>query len=1151
MNSPFFCFSFAYVLLILHYQICIMKKIYLSAWFFLLSFFGLAQYNPGDTITVQTFTFGSPQDAWFVFPSDTLRFEKVVMKYKLKCNPAQNPACGEWDYLTNTYLYKPTGLLDSSAVVQPTILVNSSSPDSVAFSYHPTYTYSNSWQYFTVNTNTVSLNTAVVGSGALSSNYPFGSSQAVSRAQYLWKANEMASAGLTAGNITGLQFFIQNAGSSLRNLHIRLRHTNLDSLNNSTFISTGFTDVYFKNTQFTSTGWNSIQLTQPFNWDGVSNLLIEIMYDNNASGTDNMIASDSTTAFNSGLVSAGNNRCIEALPGGHIDIPLNSAIAALDSFVTVSYWAFGDTTLQPMNGTCFEAVDSTNNRVINAHMPWGDGNVYWDAGANGYDRINKAATFSQYEGKWNYWSFTKNVGTGEMKIYLNGVLWHSGTGKTKRMKGIKKFRLAQGTWNGSQSYAGRMDEFTVFNKELSVAEINSYMNQSINANDPNFQHVVMQYHFDDGNLMTVADSAAGTHGVAYLSGVKNELIPSSEILRGFTETKVRPQITFEQGVYSSYLDSVQVLDSVVNAPLLILAFNDSIVNPSVASDTLFGWPVSNASLADSIIYLDQYTWYNKFPQVIRYELGRYITPYGIGLSLGTGWTWTFDVSDYVTLLHDSVHLSAGNWQELLDLQFLMIVGTPPRDVIDVQNLWNGNFDYGFASNPIENHLTPKTISVPANAVNSRWKSRVTGHGMDTPSNCSEFCPRSHYYKVDGVQQFSKLAWRDNCDVNPLYPQGGTWVYDRSNWCPGAEVWTYDWELTPHVTPGDTAVLDHDLQPYTNTSGWDYWQIEDQVVYYSAPNFTLDAAVEDILSPTTDQMWGRYNPICTNPVIKIKNTGSSNLTSLTIQYGLVGTTPSVYNWTGNLGFLETETFTLGNFNWLASATEFSVAISSPNGGTDQYSPNNIRYSKFNAPLVLPSKFVVELRTNNYPWENEYTVKNSAGTVVYYKSGLSPNTTYKDTLDLPSDCYEFELIDSGEDGLKWWANTNQGNGYVRFKASSGNSILKIFDSDFGGKIYQQINIGLNVGTQQYIYNERDAMNVFPNPANGHVFVDINLQSAEEGVIVVQDLTGKVLLSKPIASSPASSMELDLSNLSKGMYTVSLRTSEKRITRKLLLN
>ncbi len=93
-----------------------MKNFFLTLLMIASGYFVIAQNN--DTITVQTFTNGSPQDAWFVFPSDTVRLEKILMQYKLKCNPAQNPACGEWDYLTYTYLYKNTELLDSSAVIK-------------------------------------------------------------------------------------------------------------------------------------------------------------------------------------------------------------------------------------------------------------------------------------------------------------------------------------------------------------------------------------------------------------------------------------------------------------------------------------------------------------------------------------------------------------------------------------------------------------------------------------------------------------------------------------------------------------------------------------------------------------------------------------------------------------------------------------------------------------------------------------------------------------------------------------------------------------------------------------------------------------------------------------------------------------------------
>jgi hypothetical protein len=1123
--------------------------------------------NPGDTIVVQTFTFGSPQDAWFVFPSDTVRFEKILMQYTLKCNPAQSPACGEWDYLTYTYLYKNTGALDSTLINQPTYTVNGGTPATVSYMNTPSYSYQPSWQYNTVHTDTTSLNTYSIGSGNIGSNRPFGAAAPVSHCQYLWKAAEMSSSGMVSGNITGLQFYLQSLGGQLGNMTIRLKTTTLDSLTQATFSNTGFTTVYSQNTQFSSTGWNSLQLTNPFNWDGTSNLLIDITYDNMVAGTDNILAA-TNTVNSSGLINAGSDRSASFHSYGYIDVPMNNKLTALDSFVTVAYWAYGTPAYQPQDGTAFEAIDSTGNRILNSHMPWSDSKVYWDAGFGGttYDRSSKTATTAEIEGKWNYWVFTKNVATGFMRIYLNGNLWLSNSGRTKRMTGIRTFRIGKGNWAGSQTYEGKIDEFAVFNAELSLSTIQAYMNKQIDASHPNYNNLALYYHFDDGNYTTAADAAPGGHAPATFTTVDNPLRSAAELHTNFSNTTLRPNITFEQGVFTSYVDSVLVVDSTVNAPIQIITYNDSINNPGEAIDTMNVWPAyysnylydpagnaidSTLVTPDSSLTLGYYNWYTKFPEVDRYELARYITPYGNGLSLGTGWTWTFDVSDYRTLLADSVHLAAGNWQELLSMKFLMIEGTPPRDVVGIQNLWNGGFNYGQSSDPIESHLQPLTINIPANAANTRWKSRITGHGMDTPENCAEFCAKNHYFKVDGTQQFSKLVWRDNCDVNPLYPQGGTWVYDRANWCPGAEVWTYDFELTPFVTPGNSAVLDHDVQPYVSTGGWDYYQIEDQLVSYSAPNFTLDAAIEDILSPSTDQMWTRLNPVCTNPVIRIKNTGSSNLTSLTITYGLNGGTPSVYNWTGNLPFMATEEVTLGNFAWTPSATGFSVTLSDPNGGTDQYANNNSKISSYVYPQILIPQFVIEFRTNNYPYENQWTLKDAGGTILRSRDGavLSANTVYRDTVTLVDGCYEFELTDSGEDGLSFWANTAQGSGYIRFKKVTPAVTLKNFGSDFGGQVYHQFTVNSSVGIED-VFSTNNSLNVFPNPGDGHVYINVDLMKKENGKVEITDIMGKKVYEYAFKDLAAESIEADLSHLPKGMYFVNLRIDNDLLTKKLMI-
>src|SRR5690606_11505685 len=155
------------------------------------------------------------------------------------------------------------------------------------------------------------------------------------------------------------------------------------------------------------------------------------------------------------------------------------------------------------------------------------------------------------------------------------------------------------------------------------------------------------------------------------------------------------------------------------------------------------------------------------------------------LSLGDGFTWIFDVSDYRPLLTDSIRITAGNWQEWLDLKFIFIEGIPARDPLKVENLWSGNPHYG-TNTPIENFLTTKSVSFGSDMKNARLKVRVTGHGFGGNENCAEFCAKQHFFKIDGVQRHSKLVWRDDCAYNPVFPQGGTWVYNRANWCPGAE-----------------------------------------------------------------------------------------------------------------------------------------------------------------------------------------------------------------------------------------------------------------------------------------------------------------------------------------------------------------------------
>ena len=1144
------------------YKIQMRTRIILYILFSLLIFSTFPSHaGPGDTIHVQTFTFGSPQDAWFVFPSDTVRIEKIIMNYKLKCNPAQSPACGEWDYLTYTYLYQHTGMMDSTLLSVPSYVVDGSSPDSLKFMRQPSWKYSPHFNTHIVFTDTLTFDSAAIGSGSIVSPFPFNTLNPASKTQYLWKASELLAAGLNAGDITALRLNMQSTGSQLHNLLIRIKSSSLDSLSTDQYETSGFTDVFNNNFSFISFGWNSIYFTTPFTWDGISNLVIEVSYDNVSSGTSTSAYAENT-GWQSGLFSSDHDRSLFFQGADYVSVPPQT-FAAIDSSITIAFWQYGNPTFQPQTQCSFEGVDSAGNRVLNAHVPWSDGSVYWDAGNIGgsYDRISKAANASDYEGKWSYWTFTKNAATGKMNIYLNGHLWHTGSAMTKLMKNISKFKIgsaANGTWN----YDGNIDEFTVWNKELDTTTIQQWMYKDIDNTHPFYSNLQVYFKCNDNSFTTVADSSGNNRDGAVFGPPVFTNIPGKDLFRNFSATAVRPNIVLEQGTYLSHIDTTVTIDSVQMQPMQIVFYNDSL-HPLVASDTMTVWPTyynqyvyNNTGIAtdsvyvtpDSTIYLKYYPYYSApFEVVNRFELARYITPYGNGLSLGNGFTWTFDVSDYRMLLHDSVHLSAGNWQELLDMSFDFIKGTPPRDPIGIQNLWNGGFNYGYSTDPIESHLTPKTVLIPANVSNVRLKSRVTGHGMDSPEDCAEFCPKYHYYKVNGVQKFQKLVWREDCALNPVYPQGGTWVYSRSNWCPGADVKTYDMELTPFITPGDSVTLDHDVQPYTHTSGWSYYQIEDQLVTYSAPNFSNDAAITEIRSPNNANIYKRENPICNNPVIVLKNTGSDTLKSADITFGIEGAVPSTFHWTGNIPFTDTVSIKLGQFDWNGTNNIFYATVSNPNNAADQYPYNNTMRTSYTYTPEYQSALVFEFRANNNPWENEYSLKDDLGNVIFSHNSFTANTTYRDTVNLSNGCYFFRLTDSGGDGLSFWANTGQGTGYMRIKKASG-AIIKSFNADFGAEIFQSFTVGYNLPVEDA--NQEYFVNIFPNPSQGIYTVDLSLPETQNAICSVFDMMGQKVYEKALNNISSASIHIDLSANPTGMYVVNIKTDKKVITKKVML-
>ncbi len=576
--------------------------------------------------------------------------------------------------------------------------------------------------------------------------------------------------------------------------------------------------------------------------------------------------------------------------------------------------------------------------------------------------------------------------------------------------------------------------------------------------------------------------------------------------------------------YIARVDSENVdhiIDTIANPPVWIKFYNDSNF-PTRATDSLLVWQVyytytfdalgnkTDSALvpADSTLYLLKKRVYFSDSVTItdRFEIMRYITPYGNNLSLGAGFNWVIDISDFEPLLHDTVFINAPNGQEALELTFDFIKGVPPRDVVRLERIYDvfANYNKNF-----ELRVPPKQVQFTNDDKMARLKIIQTGHAMNEYDGCAEFCRKQAFVRINDVQRYDNFIWRDDCGRNPVYPQGGTWNLKRTNWCPGAEVRYYNYELTPFITPGEMSTIDYDMEYYdAPIQGSGYvnpeWRITGFVITYSNPNFSNDAAWVEIISPNNNPFYNRFNPIVNSPTVVIKNTGGNPLTELDIEYGIVNGNTSKYHWTGNLKITDTAIVTLPNFDWGEISNpnrKFYAVVSNPNGSIDEYTPNNRMETTFNTVPTYYNDLIIEYKTNKYAKDQyNYTLRKLDGTLINFRDNMEDYTLYRDTFYLEDGEYEFIFRNVEGYGINHWFfrdNQGWGGGYVNF---INRGKVKTFNGDFGTEIFHQFRVapkpGIIVSTDSLKFgnvkvNESKLLSFDIYPVNGKGIEISNLQ------------------------------------------------------------
>jgi subtilisin-like proprotein convertase family protein len=95
------------------------------------------------------------------------------------------------------------------------------------------------------------------------------------RSQILYRASELKAAGFNGGKITNIQFEVAriDANATTPNLTISMRCTNVTTMN---AFQGGLTTVYNTKPFTAQLGWNTLTFDQGYDWDGTSNIIVEI-----------------------------------------------------------------------------------------------------------------------------------------------------------------------------------------------------------------------------------------------------------------------------------------------------------------------------------------------------------------------------------------------------------------------------------------------------------------------------------------------------------------------------------------------------------------------------------------------------------------------------------------------------------------------------------------------------------------------------------------------------------------------------------------------------------------------------------------------------------------------------------------------------------
>lgn len=1142
------------------------KRIITSALAVALGALSLFPSNADDSmIKIKTLTYDSitTRRAVFDFPTDG-EYRKIIMKYSLKCDPRTTHDrfdCGEWDLSSYSYIYHNTGRDSVYSLKTPRYMLGKSTDKELKYTpISEASKYQNTYKELSLSgeiTSASETEEVLIVDGDLTQNLVIGNKPF--KMQYVFSNKDLKELKVNGKKFAKLSLNFLKAGK-IKNLKISA----LQKIANTHEVANEpATLVYSNDYTAKDAGWNEIILSQAFETRKNGYGLVLNISGDGFDTEDNGFVQGTKDQF----TAMGNAKYAE-FDGENDYVQINSdnILKNTDEFTVEA--------LVKMNKQkSWSKIMGVGDRT---HFEVGDnGDLYFFMrnDANNFAKINNAL----HEGVWTHIAAVfdgKGKDNAErLKLYINGKPAnpsYKGQIPSHPTNTKKQFSISSTEW-GSACFNGAISNVRVWKTALTAEEISEYHNHTFLSSNPehNNEDLLLNFNMqevDETKFQLIDGFHKDINGQMYgFPTIKKQQAEALSLASAkpaalkltfgnFDVKEVKAETERKEDAKHYSLIEYEVKDDKLNVksmtPVLVGKYYTYDANGAVVSANDI--PATVTLNNDTLSHKSEPT-----PVIENYEIARFITPYGIGLDLGPdGFTWKYDVTDYAHLLKGKVDLSAGDQLELIDVTFEMYKGVPPRKVVNLRQLWGGYGQHQYGDLSDDTKLKEIELDKTAGAVTAKVKTRVTGHGhygnVDNQyPHCCEWKDNTHYIFLNDDEYKWKIWQTNDCAQNPVFPQGGTWPGAREGWCPGDVVNEHDFEFT-NYKDAKSAIIDYDISKVpSDQQGMrrGFYEMCFNLVEYGEQTHEVDAEVYDVFAPSTDGMYSRMNPICSNPKVVIRNNGKTDLTSLKLTSQVSGGTPTVYDWTGKLApnMRDTVELPIQSFNfWLGDGTnKYTVTASNPNGQEDQYKVNDAMTTEFKMPdIVEKGSYFNLIAPNIYAYNISFVLRDITGKEIFNYPKFNDSQNIKEVLDLPEGCYTMEVKSSENIGMYYWAVNNYGkNSELKLYDSKGN-LLKAFQTNFGHSLTYSFHIG-EVSIVQDAQSE-NLVSLYPSPAQSEITLLIE-EDFGDAELQLYNSVGEFLRSfKAEAKIP---MVIDITQLTAGNYFFKINSDKYSITKNFI--